>query len=289
MNSVAQETPQQAARRLAAKAIRNGFGPEAIHTYTDPDGKPLHWRIRLKHPGTGNKWIRPMKQNGERFTLGEPEYPDGKPLYRLHDMAARPDDVVIVTEGEWCADALAKVGVLATTSGGADSAGSADWRPLAGRCVTIWPDNDESGRRYGDAVAAVLRELNCIVRVVDVDALALSTKADAVEWLAANSDATAADIAALPIVDAAHGDESSDVEQTPSTATPVAPAIDSPARYDYGRGRFELSKDGMRFIETDDHGHDKTPMWLCSPLHVVAKTRDAKSGGVGTAPRMAGR
>jgi hypothetical protein len=43
--------------------------------------------------------------------------------------------------------------VLATTSGAADSAGKTDWRALAGRSVTLWPDNDEAGRRYADAVA----------------------------------------------------------------------------------------------------------------------------------------
>src|SRR6266567_711757 len=89
MSSLAQETPQQGARRLAANAIRDGFAPEALHTYTDHDGKPLHWRIRLKHPGTEDKWIRPMKVNGEGFTLGEPEYPEGKPLYRVRDHLAR--------------------------------------------------------------------------------------------------------------------------------------------------------------------------------------------------------
>lgn len=46
------ETPQQAARRLSAAAIRDGYRPEALHVYTDRDGKPLHWRIRLKHPDT---------------------------------------------------------------------------------------------------------------------------------------------------------------------------------------------------------------------------------------------
>ena len=93
------ETPQQAARRLAATAIREGYKPEALHAYTDTKGNVLHWRIRAKHPNTGDKWIRPMKLNGEGYTLGEPEYPEGKPLYRLHDLASRPTDPVIVVEG----------------------------------------------------------------------------------------------------------------------------------------------------------------------------------------------
>jgi len=77
-----------------------------------------------------------MTLNGEGYTLGEPEYPEGKPLYRLHDLAPRTADPVIVVEGEWCADALVKVGALATTSGAADSSGKTDWRPLVGRSMT---------------------------------------------------------------------------------------------------------------------------------------------------------
>ena len=210
------ETLQQAARRLAAGAIREGFKPQALHEYSDRDGKPLHWRIRLKNPDTGDKWIRPIRLTGEGYTLGEPEYPDGKPLYRLHDLATRPDDPVIVCEGEWCADALAKAGALATTSGAADSAGKTDWRPLAGRTVTIWPDNDEAGHRYAEAVADALRAQGCAVRVIDVAALNMDPKADAVDWLAANPNATPADVLALACTEAPWR-EVSDVK-TPSTA-----------------------------------------------------------------------
>ncbi len=192
------ETPQQAARRLAAGALREGYQPQALHEYTDAEGKALHWRIRLKHPDTGDKWIRPMKLNGEGYTLGEPDYPDGKPPYRLRDLATRPEDPVIVCEGEWCADALAKAGALATTSGAADSAAKADWRALAGRCVTIWPDNDEAGRRYAGAVADALQEIGCTVSLIDLAALDLPPKGDVVDWLAEHPDATTTDIAALP-------------------------------------------------------------------------------------------
>src|SRR5680860_1130249 len=190
------------------RPIREGFKPQALHEYTDQDGTPLHWRIRLKNPDTGDKWIRPMKLNGEGYVLGEPEYPEGKPLYRLHDLATRPDDPVIVCEGEWCADALAKAGALATTSGAADSAGKTDWRPLTGRTVMIWPDNDEAGLRYADAVAEALRALGCAVRVIDVTALTMEPKADAVDWLAANPNATTAQVFALACVGAARREES---------------------------------------------------------------------------------
>jgi putative DNA primase/helicase len=195
------ETPQQAARRLATPAIRDGFRPEALHTYADGAGSPLYWRIRLKHPQTGEKWIRPMRLNGEGFALGEPDFPHGKPLYRLKAVTDRLEEPVTVVEGEWVADALARIGVLATTSGAADSAGKADWQPLAGRRARIWPDNDEAGSRYGTEVAATLKQLGCKVSVVDVPALGLPPKGDAVDWLSAHPNATEAEASALPCIE----------------------------------------------------------------------------------------
>ena len=192
--------PRLAARRLAAAAIRNGYEPEALHSYFNFDGTVLHWRIRLKNPVTGEKRIRPMRVRGMVYDLSEPMYPHGKPLYRLHDLATRRDDVVIVTEGERKADRLAAIGLTVTTSGSADSAGAADWKPLVGRDVLIWPDHDEAGQRYAAAVAAALAPLGCTVRVLDVAALGLQAKGDAADWLALRPDATAGDVLALACV-----------------------------------------------------------------------------------------
>jgi hypothetical protein len=62
------ETPQQAAQRLSASAIKGGFKPEALHEYKDSDGNILCHRIRLKHPN-GEKWIRPMYLNGNGYEM----------------------------------------------------------------------------------------------------------------------------------------------------------------------------------------------------------------------------
>lgn len=186
------------ARRLARQPLADGFEPAALHEYADADGCPLHWRIRLKHPQTGEKWIRPLRRrDGGGFELQQPDYPDGAPLYRLPDLAAQPDARVWIVEGETCADALAALGLVATTSGGADSAGRADWRALAGRAVAIWGDFDDAGQRYADAVAGILRGLGCAVVTLDPSALNLPHKGDCVDWLAAHSGATADDMAAL--------------------------------------------------------------------------------------------
>jgi hypothetical protein len=109
------ETPKQAARRLAEAAIKGEFTPEALHTYTDPRGETIYWRIRARL-ADGSKWLRPMRLNGKGYELGEPEFPSTKPLYGLHELSAKPGAPVWYVEGENCVNALAALGVLATTA-----------------------------------------------------------------------------------------------------------------------------------------------------------------------------
>ena len=202
MNTLTSETPKEAALRLAANTLSNGFEFQALHEYTDAKGVPLYWRIRLKHPETGEKFIRPMKLVDSEYSFAEPSYPDGKPLYRLHHLVSRPNEMVYVVEGEWCADELAKIGVLTTTSGGADSAERADWSVLSGCMVTIWPDNDEAGLRYADTVVNILKDKGCTLHIINLEAMDLAPKDDVVDWLKTHSNTTQADLENLPTVEA---------------------------------------------------------------------------------------
>ena len=85
------ETPKEAARRLAKSQIDKGYLPEALHEYRSADGAVLYWRIRAKHP-SGDKWIRPMRPTQEGYKLGEPDFPNGKPLISIarHRAVRRP-------------------------------------------------------------------------------------------------------------------------------------------------------------------------------------------------------
>jgi hypothetical protein len=221
------ETPPAAARRLAAGAIRDGFQPTALHVYRDPAGEPLFWRIRCKHPD-GRKWIRPIRADDSGFELGEPEHPPaGRPLYRLPELLADYTAPVWIVEGETCADALAGLGLIATTSGSADSAGGADRAPLKGRCCIVWPDHDAAGAKYAEAVAARLRALGATVERISVTALGLPEKGDCVDWLAQHPEATAAEVLALPrvVVDDITANECEGPEPLPDKLPPV-PASD---------------------------------------------------------------
>ena len=201
MSAVPVETPKQAAARLAAGAIRDGFRPAGLHCYCNAEGNPVFWRIRCKHPDTGEKWIRPMHWNGTGYNIGELPAPEaGKLLYRLPELLNDPAAIVWIVEGEACADALARLGMIATTSGGGTSADAADWMPLQGRHVRIWPDHDKPGADYADAVEARLHAQGCRVERLDVENLGLPDKGDCVDWLRAYPEATAADVDALPLV-----------------------------------------------------------------------------------------
>ena len=196
------EAPKDAARRLFAREIAAGAKPEALHLYTDADDKPLFYVARLRK-ADGDKIVRPMVLDGAQYKLGRGDKPPaGWPLYRLPELLADPAARVWIVEGEACADALAKLGIMATTSGSSSSADAADWTPLKGRSARIWPDNDAAGSAYADAVAERLRALGCAVERLDVAALYLPDKGDCVDWIKANPDATVADVLALPLASA---------------------------------------------------------------------------------------
>ena len=119
------------------------------------DGEPAFFVFRWNKPD-GEKEIRPLSWfagEGWRFRA----WPDARPLYRLDGIAAEPDALIVICEGEKAADAAAMIfpqSITTTSSGGAQATAKTDWAPLAGRSVLIWPDNDDPGRKY---VLACLR------------------------------------------------------------------------------------------------------------------------------------
>ena len=86
--------------------------------------------------------------------------PEPRPLYGLPKLAAMPDAPVLLVEGEKTADA-AQVWfphhAALTWSGGGKAASKADFSPLQGREVIIWPDNDEPGFAAALELAKILK------------------------------------------------------------------------------------------------------------------------------------
>ncbi len=199
-----QLTPDKAAMNFAASALKKGFKFEALHEYTDESGKPLYWRIRLKHPDTGEKWIRPFFYNGEKYQLSEPKSKKLKPLYNLYQLTTNITNTVFICEGEQCVDAFSKLGLLATTSGSADSPPQVDWSILTKRRIVIWPDNDEAGAAFCAKVTEFLELLDCDINIINVKSLNLPPKGDLIDWLKMHPEATAETIQQLPMEPYSH-------------------------------------------------------------------------------------
>lgn len=130
--------------------------PAATWRYADAADLTLGYVCRFDLPG-GGKEVLPLvwTASGWRWQ----GFPRPRPLYGLAALAARPDAPVLIVEGEKSADAaqtLLPDYVAVTWCGGTGAVKHADWSPLAGRAVTIWPDADEPGYRAAAEISAIL-------------------------------------------------------------------------------------------------------------------------------------
>jgi len=140
-----------------------------VRRFVDPYGKKTFRQGHLDVDG--------------QFVPRAPEKP--WPLYNLPEIVGSTQ--VIVVEGEKAVESLRKCHTVATTSpAGAGKAGYADWTPLAGKRVILWPDNDESGVAHMREVAAILEGLNpppAILWVPQDEIDSLGPKGDAADWV----------------------------------------------------------------------------------------------------------
>jgi putative DNA primase/helicase len=131
--------------------------PTATWCYTDNTDRPLGYVHR--YDPTEGKQFRPVTL--WRLAAGGIEWrweswPPKRPLYGLRGLAEQPNAPVVVCEGEKAADAargLLLGFAVVTSPNGSKSAGKADWSPLRGRAVTVWPDADVAGLEYANQVA----------------------------------------------------------------------------------------------------------------------------------------
>lgn len=135
----------------SARSIR--YTPSLVHPYRDSKGELLFYVLRVDLDG-GRKitpaiaWTRNRSTKFEgwtHFPIAQP-----RPIYGLEDLAARPNQQVLIVEGEKCRD-VAREAIPGLVSiawcGGGKAIHKTNWKPLAGRRVVIWPDNDAAGEQ----------------------------------------------------------------------------------------------------------------------------------------------
>ncbi len=174
------------------------------YIYVDADNAILFTKERYVKKDGSKGYAYSHVVNGETIRT-MPQFDNGTVLYNLHRLAKYHTQTVYLVEGEKCVDALTKLKLLATTSGGAQSDDKADWRPLAGRKIIAWADNDNAGLGYIQRATQKLKALNATVKQIDISALNLPAKFDCVDWLQQfeaehGRPATKADIEALQLI-----------------------------------------------------------------------------------------
>ena len=190
---------------LASEALTLDYhlSDSNAYVYTDQDYNPLFTKTRYVKNDGAKAYAFSHIYNGRKINT-MPPFPKGTPLYNLHRLAKYPNKTVYLVEGEKCVEALTQLKLLGTTSGGASSDEKADWQPLVGRHVIVWPDNDEPGKAHMQRVTQKLMSLGAQVSQLDIDRLNLPSKGDICDWLALykityGRDATAADIEELAL------------------------------------------------------------------------------------------
>jgi hypothetical protein len=135
--------------------IKRGI-PEQVWCYRSASGSPLGYVYKFNTSDGGKvtlplSWCRNKLTGAEEWrwmAFAEPRW-----LYGMDRLNEKPRAPVLVVEGEKCADvATAELPHLACVSwpGGCKAVAKADWSPLAGRDVIIWPDCDSQKNKAGE-------------------------------------------------------------------------------------------------------------------------------------------
>jgi len=176
--------PAPKLEELKGKKLGFYFNEVTRHAYKDENGQLLYYVLRLQDKNDSSRKITPPLSYG--YWKSKPEkigwelkgYQDDKrSLYNLHLLKDNPNFTVLIVEGEKTADqALQKLTgetyICMTWPGGAGSVQKADWTPLQGRKVLIWPDNDKVGYKAASDICTELRKLGVqSMKVVDSESL----------------------------------------------------------------------------------------------------------------------
>lgn len=136
--------------KTAAKEIEKYLGVTPKTPEPPTRGAEYTWKYAddfyvCRFPG---KKIRPLWYSGEKWEWKAP--PEPRPIYNLLSLRSNPEATVIIAEGEKAADAAQRLfpDLIATTwPSGCKAFNKADWSPVHGRSIILWPDADDPGRQ----------------------------------------------------------------------------------------------------------------------------------------------
>ncbi|KHK02849.1 DNA primase [Desulfovibrio sp. TomC] len=139
--------------------------------YQNEQGQILGYVCRFNLPDGGKEVVPQVYGEADGKACWQWKgFPVPRPLYGLDRLAAlTTDDLVLVCEGEKTADAarrLLKNAVAVTWPGGSKAVNKADFGPLGGKTVIIWPDADRCGYEAAIDAAEALASMGTPTDIV---------------------------------------------------------------------------------------------------------------------------
>lgn len=177
------------APRMEPSASRNGHHPEAggsldaCYRYCNAEGALAFEVLRYRLPNNSKTFKQRHRSDNGAWDYTCPK--ELRVLYHLPELvAADPAAPVVIVEGEKDVDALAAIGVVATTN--PLGAGPGKWLPrfsevLSDRWCVLIPDNDDPGRIHMQAIAAALRGKAAGIQLLTLPGV--PDKGDISDWL----------------------------------------------------------------------------------------------------------
>ncbi|KFE51172.1 DUF927 domain-containing protein [Pseudomonas syringae] len=296
-----QPIPHDAMKRCPPKHRQHG-APSKMWVYRDADAQPLMILYRFDVEAQGDEpkhkvfapltWCRNTSSGVKQWRWQG--LPEPRPLLRLDAIKARPGAPIVLCEGEKAADAAALLMpdyVASCWPNGTNSWGKADFSPLIGRDVLLWPDNDAPGLGCMDALSEHLHELGATsVRMIALTVFNQRPHfANETPTFTKGGEWAEGDDAADAIEKGWKSEHFAELERTGELFA-LAPAGKStePKQTDTAKqievaktkrkpksqtlpGGFRLSADGVFQVNEDGEARP-----VCSRLEILARTRDEK-------------
>lgn len=150
--------------------IHPNHGESIAHwTYRDEEGRTIFHVARYEPEG--KKHVLPWSWSDEKGWILK-GFPAPRPLYGLeHKHLHAEKKLCLIVEGEKTAEAArqllgSKYWVI-TWPNGAQAFKKADWSPVFGWCVLLWPDRDKAGKYAMDGIAELLKKHCPQIRMID--------------------------------------------------------------------------------------------------------------------------
>ena len=173
---------------------KNGSEIVEQYEFKNKDNQSIGYTLRIKNQD-GKKQVLPVTYCHNQFLEQSRWMSKGftdkgnKPIYGHNRLVEKEHKPVLIVEGERTANIAQDLfpdHVVISWMGGSQSVDRVNWTSLAGRVVTIWPDNDVPGMEAAKNIAEHIDYHNGftgLVSIVDTMALNLPEKWDLADEL----------------------------------------------------------------------------------------------------------